>query len=278
MRTLVAGFVCLSLQGALVTGFVQLPCRIINNPAGWPHRPHISASGAPPRTRCMKLQPVGKRLSSALDKTPASESTKTTTPTTTPYSLNSTPSAAGESTVRESTAGESAAEVEDRFTVLLSSRIDSPAIDKPPEISAKSSLVLPLALLNGVTLLWGTQHAVIKLVLEADLSPGVTNFARFGLAALLFSPWTPGLLKNPPPLPFSSAADADDRGEISAALPEGAALTGQEIGCDSSCSDRGGGGRSSRAAETWRAGAELGVWMFLGFAFQAVGLGFTTAR
>ena len=125
--------------------------------------------------------------------------------------------------------------------------------------SSATSTLLPLALLNGVTVLWGTQHAVIKLVLQGDLSPGVTNFARFSIAALLFSPWTPGLLRDVPPLPFSPAAQDKDLN------------TTQDW-------QGGRGAEDGDAAEIWRAGAELGVWMFLGFAFQAIGLEFTTAR
>lgn len=144
--------------------------------------------------------------------------------------------------------------------------------------SAWSSSLLPLALLNAVTLLWGTQHAVIKLILQEDLSPGVTNFARFGIAALLFSPWTPGVLRDPPSIPFSPPA-AEDVGDADAAE----ARREDEIGGDG---DGGGGGggsatdawRAGGATEAWRAGAELGLWMFMGFAFQSIGLEYTTAR
>ncbi|CAM9288861.1 unnamed protein product [Choristocarpus tenellus] len=116
--------------------------------------------------------------------------------------------------------------------------------------------ILPLVLLNVVTVLWGTQHAVIKLILESDLTPGVTNLARFFLAALIFSPWTPGLFLRPPALPFSpfpTTITEERGGEVF--------QTRTSVG----------------VAETWLAGSELGLWMFLGFAFQAVGLGFTTA-
>lgn len=133
-----------------------------------------------------------------------------------------------------------------------------PAEIVTPAVESSDSSLLPLALLNTVTILWGTQHAVIKLIVEGDLSPGVTNLARFGLAALLFSPWTPGLLQHPPPLPFTPdepEARGMQSGELNKAGPDFAG-----------------------AAETWQAGAELGLWMFLGFAFQAVGLQFTTAR
>ena len=135
-----------------------------------------------------------------------------------------------------------------------------------------AAALLPLALLNAVTLLWGTQHAVIKLILQEDLSPGVTNFARFGIAALLFSPWTPGVLRDPPSVAEIVAGNAPS-------LAKGA-VVGKEVeeGDRDDARGGGGGGGSRNAVDTWRAGAELGVWMFLGFAFQAVGLGFTTAR
>ncbi|CAM9971238.1 unnamed protein product, partial [Ectocarpus fasciculatus] len=86
-----------------------------------------------------------------------------------------------------------------------SSSSGHPSTPMPPDGVAaggiEASSLVPLALLNTVTLLWGTQHAVIKLILQEDLSPGVTNFARFGIAALIFSPWTPGVLRDTPSIP-----------------------------------------------------------------------------
>jgi drug/metabolite transporter (DMT)-like permease len=112
-----------------------------------------------------------------------------------------------------------------------------------------------LLILNCVAVLWGTQHAVLRHLLsdEGDtgeqlISPGLLNFIRFSIAALSFSPWTPGMLASPPQLPFT-ASD----GECNAAL------TAEEV------------------QSTWLAGAELGLWMFLGFALQAVGLQYTSA-
>eukprot|EP00903_Cladosiphon_okamuranus_P008765 g8397.t1 len=141
----------------------------------------------------------------------------------------------------------------------------------PPMSSDAAAALLPLALLNAVTLLWGTQHAVIKLILQEDLSPGVTNFARFGIAALLFSPWTPGVQQDPPSIVEIVAGNASSLATV------------KEVGDGDRDDARGGGdgggggGVPCSAVDTWRAGAELGAWMFLGFAFQAVGLGFTTA-
>ncbi|CAM9581339.1 unnamed protein product, partial [Hapterophycus canaliculatus] len=142
---------------------------------------------------------------------------------------------------------------------------DEGATTAPTGEGKSATALLPLVLLNAVTVLWGTQHAVIKLILQEDLSPGVTNFARFGIAAIMFSPWTPGLFRNIP-----SIADLVS-GKVGVSRGEGDEIDGSGAG------GAGGGDGDGSAVETWRAGAELGVWMFLGFAFQSIGLGFTTA-
>ena len=124
-------------------------------------------------------------------------------------------------------------------------------------------------LLNLVAVIYGTQHAVIKSVVDdsavglgsnfahwvesslgLDIDGTVQNdsaaayftLARFGLAALLVSPYTPGLRQM-----FSLGSESDQREE----------------------------NESVRLA--WRYGAELGLFMFLGYAFQAVGLETTSA-
>lgn len=104
-----------------------------------------------------------------------------------------------------------------------------------------------ILLLNMVAILWGSQHAVIKRVVE-DSDASIFTLLRFGLAALLASPYTPGL---------ASLLDNDDG--------DG----------DLEPSDK---TTSSSVATTWRWGAEMGFWMFLGFSFQAIGLGLTTAQ
>ena len=47
-------------------------------------------------------------------------------------------------------------------------------------------------LLNMVAVLWGSQHAVIKTVVQ-DSDAGAFTLLRFGLAALFAAPYTPGL-------------------------------------------------------------------------------------
>jgi drug/metabolite transporter (DMT)-like permease len=107
-----------------------------------------------------------------------------------------------------------------------------------------------ILLLNMVAVLWGTQHAVIKTVVE-DSDAGPFTLLRFGLAALLASPYTPGLAK------FG--------GNAQNTVDESLSITTADD-------------KSASVATTWRWGAEMGFWMFLGFAFQAVGLGSTTAQ
>ena len=109
---------------------------------------------------------------------------------------------------------------------------------------------LSIFLLNLVAVIWGSQHAVIKLIVE-DSSAGPFTLLRFGVAALIASPYTPGLsgfwkdAKN---------VNSDDSGNSS------------DNGADKTLQN------------TWRWGAEMGLWMFLGFSFQAIGLATTTAQ
>ena len=80
-------------------------------------------------------------------------------------------------------------------------------------------------LLNFVAILWGTQHAVIKSILDDHaITPNAFSFFRFFLSTLIIAPYTP------------------------------------------------------KSRNTWRWGAELGLYMFAGYAMQAVGLQYTTAQ
>lgn len=123
-------------------------------------------------------------------------------------------------------------------------------------------------LLNLVAVIFGTQHAVIKSVvddstvglgsnfahwvesslgldiggtIQDDSAAAYFTLARFGMAALLASPYTPGLRQM-----FSPKSESYQEENESVKL-------------------------------AWRYGAELGLFMFLGYAFQAVGLETTSA-
>jgi hypothetical protein len=79
-------------------------------------------------------------------------------------------------------------------------------------------------LLNVVAVIWGSQHPVIKMVVD-DCDPSVFSFVRFAFAAVIAS--------------FFSWHTTLEKGDM---------------------------------RQTWRWGAEMGFWMFLGYAFQAIGL------
>ena len=128
--------------------------------------------------------------------------------------------------------------------------------------------VQSLFLLNLVVILWGTQHSVIKLVVDdvegssetatsASSVAAAFTLARFFIAALLGSPFTPSIS---PVFDWivASIHNSKLKSSYSSPLPDF---------------------ESSRAIEllTWRWGAETGLWMFLGYALQAIGLEFTTA-
>jgi len=114
-------------------------------------------------------------------------------------------------------------------------------------------------LLNLVAVIWGTQHSVIKMVVE-DCDASAFSLARFGLAALIASPFSPSLR----PLlnnvfdweikPLDRSVDMPDSQHDKTGISDEETIL------------------------AWRWGLEMGFWMFLGYAFQAIGLEYTTAQ
>lgn len=99
--------------------------------------------------------------------------------------------------------------------------------------------------LNVVAVIWGSQHAVIKTCVE-DLDPSSFSLVRFMVAAIIATPaW----------LASSSSVEL-----VNSKKDDTSAISTQD----------------SELATTWRWGAEMGFWMFLGYAFQAVGLAVST--
>ena len=167
-----------------------------------------------------------------------------------------------------------------------------------------------ILLLNLVAVIWGTQHSVIKTVVDentigigadffnwiedtgismgtlqtsggndivsgGDGSAAYFTLARFGLAALLASPYTPGL-----------RLWVDDIKEdigliecttINGAVDEGEEKSTQTIEKDTPQSSSREFDDKESISLAWKYGAELGLYMFLGYAFQAIGLETTTA-
>ena len=188
----------------------------------------------------------------------------------------------------------------DTRTSSLTTQTDSPA-----EISLLGIPLRSIIILNLVAIIWGTQHSVIKTVVDDSAlfsigfgdGFGVTNWAehvfgtnwelfmskmqnfniandtrgskddaaayftlaRFSLAALLASPYTPGLKQ-----PTIDAIDEDSGGK---ALVQ----TQQSSFFDETPA------QNEQTKLAWKYGIELGIYMFLGYGFQAIGLQTTTA-
>lgn len=108
--------------------------------------------------------------------------------------------------------------------------------DEAPNIAVSSTTpFFSLLLLNVVAVLWGTQHCVIKSLVDGYEITSLVNFWRFLLSSIIFAPSL--FLKD------NSVAVTNKSGNNGILL----------------------------------AGMELGIYTFLGFAFQAIGLETTTA-
>ena len=156
----------------------------------------------------------------------------------------------------------------------------------PADISVLGIPLRSIILLNVVAIIWGTQHSVIKTVVDDSVTglwngSGFTNWAehvfgsrwgqlmstlgstnvntsgnngagaaayftlaRFSIAALLASPYTPGLKQQ---------TIDDDGGDNDTTT------------------------QNKQTNQAWKYGIELGIYMFLGYGFQAIGLQTTTA-
>jgi drug/metabolite transporter (DMT)-like permease len=197
---------------------------------------------------------------------------------------------------------------DDMTTTTIRENNGQNTVSKTPlqETSTSSAAVL---LLNVVAILWGTQHAVIKLIVtDNGNDPASFTLLRFGIAALLASPYTPGLPSvvfqsfqqhnfdnnnnnnnkdQPPPLPLQqqqlhlqnggggTGGDMvdDDLVVVSQTNSASAAsMTTTTTTADALVSV------DNAAIIAWRWGLEMGFWMFLGFCFQAIGLEYTTAQ
>jgi len=107
---------------------------------------------------------------------------------------------------------------------------------------------VPVLLLNFVAIIWGSQHAIIKTVVE-DSDPAAFTFLRFTIASLIASPYLPGAKQTI--LNKLSLTPSDDD-----------VMKTNEVDL----------------WKPWRWGIEMGLWMFLGFSLQAIGLQTTTAQ
>lgn len=123
------------------------------------------------------------------------------------------------------------------------------SLEKMVRFSREDTQSISILLLNFVAILWGSQHAIIKTIVD-DSDPAGFTFLRFGLASLLSFPYLPGIKETF--LKTTNKFDSmhDDDKEI----------------------------KYAELWKPWRWGIEMGLWMFLGFSLQAVGLQSTTAQ
>jgi drug/metabolite transporter (DMT)-like permease len=134
-----------------------------------------------------------------------------------------------------------------------------------------------VVLLNFVAVIWGTQHSVVKMVVDgtgtsdSTSSAAAFTLARFAIAALVASPFTPNVL------PFLQTVRDKVLGESQA--DTSTTITNLDNQGDSTNLDNTDNLDNSNNDNVlaWRWGLEMGCWMFLGYAFQAVGLESTTA-
>ena len=130
--------------------------------------------------------------------------------------------------------------------------INNDNINKEIEHYDSSSGFNSVLLLNFVAIIWGTQHSIIKTVVQ-DCDASAFSLARFGLATILASPYTPSIA------PFLKRLSTN--------------LVANDIAQEEK-------GQASNKDDflAWKWGLEMGLWMFLGYALQAVGLEYTTAQ
>ena len=76
------------------------------------------------------------------------------------------------------------------------SKEEGPADLKPVSSPTEMSPTVAFLLLNGVAVIWGSQHPIIKGTLETFPTSSL-NFWRFLLSSLLFSPALLGVIKKP---------------------------------------------------------------------------------
>ena len=99
----------------------------------------------------------------------------------------------GQSSAPLATRAPAAAERPAERSAGLAAEPPTPQQATPPQASPQQTTLRAVVALNLVTILWGSQHAVIKGLVELTDSPALVNAVRFDLAALLALPWLPRL-------------------------------------------------------------------------------------
>jgi hypothetical protein len=131
-------------------------------------------------------------------------------------------------------------------TIATTTTTATTTITTPTTNTDDNNLINSYLLLNLVAIIYGTQHPIIKISMNDFSSTSLVNFWRFFSSALLFSPAFIQLFFND--------------------------IKNNEMMIDSNNNDS-----NNNKYDIYKAGIELGIYTFLGFAFQAIGLETTTA-
>jgi drug/metabolite transporter (DMT)-like permease len=115
--------------------------------------------------------------------------------------------------------------------------------------------------LNFVAVIWGTQHAVIKMVV-VDSEAGPFTLLRFGIGAMVAT------------IPLLFQNSNKEQSAMSLNVSSEGTRTSEHPGLEKSLSQT----DDNLTTTVVRWGLEMGWWLFLGFAFQAIGLATTTAQ
>jgi drug/metabolite transporter (DMT)-like permease len=115
------------------------------------------------------------------------------------------------------------------------------------KINDNNNTLIAYFLLNLVAIIYGTQHPLIKISMDSYPSTSLVNFWRFLLSSLLF---LPVFLK----MIYNNNTDINNND-----------INNDDIN------------NNNDDINKYKAGIELGIYTFLGFAFQAIGLETTTA-
>jgi len=151
-----------------------------------------------------------------------------------------------------------------------------------------------IILLNLVAIIWGTQHSVIKMVVE-DCDSSAFSFSRFAVAAVIATsgPFVMQFFNS-----FTRNQGQQEDNINDTTTTASATVMNHDINStshsietetesiqlpvkrpnDTSIYNNDIEIQKNNNNLAWRWGVEMGFWMFLGYAFQAIGLEFTTAQ
>jgi drug/metabolite transporter (DMT)-like permease len=138
------------------------------------------------------------------------------------------------------------------------------------------STTTAIALLNVVAIIWGTQHAIIKLVIDDTGDPSLFTLVRFTIAAIVSSLYL--LLPIQLSTPITESKCSSSSNSLSTGSSSDSSTSTTQLNSNSTTTSTTNTTNTNDLLLLGRWGLEMGIWMFLGFSFQAIGLEYTTAQ